>query len=88
MMDAVPLVAAELTVKLGVESPSLLSVKARVPVMEVSPSAPEPEVSPEKEPSSLTALRVRLMVWVSSWPSSSVTVTVKESEPLKSVSGS
>ena len=29
MMDAVPLVAAELTVKLGVESPSLLSVKAR-----------------------------------------------------------
>ena len=88
MMDAVPLVAAELTVKLGVESPSLLSVKARVPVMELSPSAPEPEVSPEKEPSSLTALRVRLMVWVSSWPSSSVTVTVKESEPLKSVSGS
>ena len=88
MMDAVPLVAAELTVKLGVESPSLLSVKARVPVMEASPSAPEPEVSPEKEPSSLTALRVRLMVWVSSWPSSSVTVTVKESEPLKSVSGS
>ena len=87
MMDAVPLVAAELTVKLGVESPSLLSVKARVPVME-APSAPEPEVSPEKEPSSLTALRVRLMVWVSSWPSSSVTVTVKESEPLKSVSGS
>ena len=88
MMDAVPLVAAELTVKLGVESPSLLSVKARVPVMELSPSAPEPEVSPEKEPASLTALRVRLMVWVSSCPSSSVTVTVKESEPLKSVSGS
>ena len=56
--------------------------------MELSPSAPEPEVSPEKEPSSLTALRVRLMVWVSSCPSSSVTVTVKESEPLKSASGS
>ena len=32
---------------------------------------------------SLTALMVRLMAWVVVWPSSSVMVTVKASEPLK-----
>ena len=55
-MDAVPLAAAELTVKLGVASPSLVSVNVRVPVMDESSSSPDLEVSPEKEPVSSTWL--------------------------------
>ena len=46
-------------------------------------SKPVPEVSPENEPGSFTGETVRVMTCVSSWPSSSVTFTVKESEPLK-----
>ena len=54
-MEAVPFVAAAETVKLGVEAPSVVSENARVPVMDESSSSPDLEVSPEKEPASLTA---------------------------------
>ena len=55
MIEAVPLAAAEVTVKLGAEAPSLVSLKLRVPVM-VTSSAAEPDVCPPKEPASLTAV--------------------------------
>ena len=51
--------------------------------MAESSSEPVTEVLPEKEPGSFTAATIRLMTCVSVWPSSSVTVTRKESEPLK-----
>ena len=60
-MEAVPLAAAEETVKLGVESPSAASVKLMVPVM-VTPSAPEPEVSPVIVAGSSTAATSKVMV--------------------------
>ena len=61
----------------------MASVKASVPVIADSSSEPVAEVLPEKEPGSFTASTIRLMTCVSVWSSSSVTVTVKESEPLK-----
>ena len=61
----------------------MASVKTSPPVIAASSSEPFTEVSPEKEPGSFTDVTVRLMTCVSVWPSSSVTVTVKESEPLK-----
>ena len=61
----------------------MASVKISVPVMAESSSEPVTEVSPEKEPGSFTDATIRLMTCVSVWPSSSVTITVKESEPLK-----
>ena len=61
----------------------MVSVKTSVPVTEASSSVPVADVLPEKEPGSFTDATVRLMTCVSVWPSSSVTVTVKESEPLK-----
>ena len=64
-------------------SPSIVSVKVSVPVIEPASSAPVPVVLPEKVPASFAGLTVRLMTLVSWWPSSSVTVTVKASEPLK-----
>ena len=67
-MDAVPLLAAVAMVKLGVESPSLVSVNVRVPVMAEVSSAAEPVVSPEKEPASSTWLTVTLTVAVSVTP--------------------
>ena len=61
----------------------MASVKTSVPVIAASSSDPVAEVSPEKEPGSFTDVTIRLMTCVSVWPSSSVTATVKESEPLK-----
>ena len=61
----------------------MASVKTSVPVMGESSSKPGAEVSPEKEPGSFTDATIRLMTCVSMLPSSSVTATVKESEPLK-----
>ena len=61
----------------------MASVKASVPVMAESSSEPVAEVLPVKEPGSFTDATIRLMTCVSVCPSSSVTVTVKESEPLK-----
>ena len=61
----------------------MASVKTSVPVMADSSSKPVAEVSPEKELASFTASTIRLMTCVSVLPSSSVTATVKESEPLK-----
>ena len=61
----------------------MASVKTSVPVMVKSSSEPVADVLPEKAPGSFTDATVRLMTCVSVWPSSSVTVTVKESEPLK-----
>jgi len=43
-MEAEPPVAAAVMVKLGVSSPSLVSVNVRVPVMDESSSMPEPDV--------------------------------------------
>ena len=67
-MEAEPLAAAAVTVKLGVESPSLLSVKESVPVMLASSSLPDCEVSPAKEPVSSTWVTVTLTVAVSVTP--------------------
>ena len=53
-IEAVPLLASELTVKVRAVSPSIESVKVSVPVREESSSAPVPEVSPENEPASFT----------------------------------
>ena len=61
----------------------MTSVKTSVPAIAASSSEPFTEVSPEKEPGSFTDVTIRLMTCVSVWPSSSVTATVKESEPLK-----
>ena len=61
----------------------MASVKASVPVIAESSSDPVAEVSPEKEPGSFTASTIRLTTCVSVCPSSSVTATVKESEPLE-----
>ena len=61
----------------------MASVKTSVPVMAESSSKPVIEVSPEKEPGSPTDVTVRLTTCVSVLPSSSVTATVKKSEPLK-----
>ena len=61
----------------------MASVKTSVPVTEASSSVPVADVFPEKEPGSFTDATMRLMTCVSVWPSSSVTVTVKESDPLK-----
>ena len=61
----------------------MASVKTSVPVMAASSSDPVAEVSPVKEPGSFTDVTVRLMTCVSVCPSLSVTVTVKESDPLK-----
>ena len=51
--------------------------------MAESSSEPVAEVLPVKEPGSFTDATIRLTTCVSVCPSSSVTVTVKESEPLK-----
>ena len=61
----------------------MASVKVSIPVIAASSSEPVTEVSPVKEPGSFTASTIRLTTCVSVWPSSSVTVTVKESDPLK-----
>ena len=61
----------------------MASVKTSVPVIAESSSEAVAEVSPVKEPGSPTDVTVRLTTCVSVLPSSSVTVTVKESEPLK-----
>ena len=61
----------------------MASVKTSVPVTEASSSEPVADVLPEKEPVSFTDVTVRLTTCVSVLPSSSVTATVKESEPLK-----
>ena len=61
----------------------MASVKISVPVIEASSSEPVADVFPVKEPGSFTDGTTRLMTCVSVWPSSSVTVTLKESEPLK-----
>ena len=61
----------------------MASAKTSVPVIAESSSDPVAEVSPEKEPGSFTDSTIRLMTCISVWPSSSVAVTVKESEPLK-----
>ena len=61
----------------------MASVKTSMPVIAESSSEPVAEVLPMKEPESLTDATIRLTTCVSVCPSSSVTVTVKESEPLK-----
>ena len=61
----------------------MASVKTSVPVIAESSSDPVAEVSPEKEPGSFTDVTARLITCVSVWPWSSVTATVKKSEPLK-----
>ena len=61
----------------------MASVKTSVPVIAESSSEPVAEISPEKEPASPTDATIRLTTCVSVLPSSSVTATVKESEPLK-----
>ena len=65
----------------------MASVKTSVPVMAESSSEPVADVLPEKEPESFTDVTVKLITCVSVWPSSSVTITRKESEPLKLVFG-
>ncbi|MNC90776.1 hypothetical protein D3C83_69190 [compost metagenome] len=75
------------TVKFGLLSPSMASVKLRVPVTSPASSAPLPLVLPPKLPASLTWVTVMLITCVSLLPSSSVTVTVKLSLPLKFASG-
>ena len=65
----------------------MASVKVSIPVMAESSSEPVADVSPVKEPRSFTASTIRLTTCVSVLPSSSVTATVKESEPLKLVFG-
>ena len=59
------------------------SVAERVPVMAEVSSSAEPEVSPEMAAGSSTAVMVRSICCVVVPPRSSVTVTVKESLPLK-----
>ena len=81
-MKAEPFEGSDETVKLGAESPSLVSVNVRVPVMELS-SDPEPELVPPKVPPSLRGLMVRETTCVWWLLSSSVARTVKESDPLK-----
>jgi len=61
----------------------MTSVKTSVPVIAESSSEPVAEVSPVNEPGSFTDATIRLTTCVSVLPSSSVTATVKESEPLK-----
>ena len=63
-------------------SPST-SVAARVPVIAPLFSSPVPEVSPVMTAGSSMAVMVKVMSWVVMPSQSSVTVTVKESEPLK-----
>ena len=58
-------------------------MKTSVPVIAESSSEPVAEISPVNEPASFTDVTVRLMTCVSVLPPSSVTATVKESEPLK-----
>ena len=84
---ALPLEAAPVTVKLGLVAPSTASVKVTVPVTAPPSSVPLPDVSPPNDPGLLIWLMVILMTWVSVLPSSSVTETVKLSEPLKLLSG-
>ena len=67
-MEAVPLAAAAVMVKLGVFAPSVVSEKESVPVMLASSSSPDCEVSPPKEPASLSWLMVTLTVAVSVTP--------------------
>ena len=87
LMVAVPLEAALLTVKLGAEAPSAVSVNVRVPVTAPPFSVPLPDVLPPKVPASSAWATVILITWVSVLPSSSVTMTVKLSLPLKLLSG-
>ncbi len=61
----------------------MASVKTSVPVMGEPSSEPGADVFPAKEPGSFTDVTIRLTTCVSVLPSSSVTATVKESEPLK-----
>ena len=61
----------------------MASVKTSVPAIAESSYEPIADVLPEKEPGSPTDVTNRLMTCVSVWPSSSVTVTVKKSDPLK-----
>ena len=81
-MLATPSVAGVVTVKSGVLNPSAVSVNVSVPVMSPSSSAPPPLVSPPNVPASFTCVTVRLISCVSTFPSSSVTLTVKLSPPL------
>ena len=67
-MEAEPLAASELMVKLGVFAPSAVSEKESVPVMLASSSSPDSEVSPSKEPVSSSWLTVTLTVAVSVTP--------------------
>ena len=55
-IEALPLLASELTVKVREVSPSIVSVKVSVPVIEPASSAPVPDVSPEKAPASFAGV--------------------------------
>ena len=82
MIVAVPLLAGVVTVKSGVVNPSAASSNVSVPVIGSPSSGPLPVVSPPNVPSSFTCVTVRSITCVSTFPSSSVTLTVKLSEPL------
>ena len=75
-----------MTVKLGFDKPSAMSLAVKVPVIVVS-SSPVPVVAPPNVAASFAAFTVMLITWLSVLPSSSVIVTVKLSVPLKFVSG-
>jgi hypothetical protein len=81
-MDAEPLLGLEETVKTVPSVRPSASVAARVPVIAVASSLPEPVVPEETTAESSTAVIVSAMACVVVPPQSSVTVTVKESLPL------
>ena len=54
-----------------------------VPAIAPPSSSPVPEISPPNVAASFTAFTVMLISWLSALPSSSVTVTVKLTVPLK-----
>ena len=81
-MLAVPLPAAVVTAKSGAVKPSAASANVNVPVIAPSSSNPVPLVSPPNVPGSFTCVTVSVITCVSTFPSSSVTLTVKLSLPL------
>ena len=72
--------------KFGLFKPSAISLAVKVPVIVVSSSS-DPVIAPPNVAGSFTAFTVTFITWLSALPSSSVTVTVKLSVPLKFVSG-
>ena len=84
MIPAVPLLASSPPSirKSGLVAPSAASANVNVPAIAPPSSGPVPLVAPPNVPASFTCVTVRLINCVSTFPSSSVTLTVKLSEPL------